>query len=104
MHIHTKVHLDDSTVLTSQIFFDDDLSSEIFQQAPYKGDPDTTNAEDSISGGDPASNGTQAAASDDADLGGTRALLLLGVDPEATSTGSGRGAMGGPGRGGPPGF
>ncbi len=104
VHIHTKVHLDDSTVLTSQIYFDDDLNSEIFQQAPYQGDPDTTNAEDSISGGDPASNGTQAVASDDADLAGTRALLVLGVDPDATSTGPGRGGMGGPGPRGGPGF
>lgn len=97
VHIHTKVHLDDSTVLTSQIFFDDDLNSEIFTESPYQGDPDTTNLEDSIAGGDPADNGTQATASDDTELAGTRALLVLGIDPDATSTGS----AGGAGRGGP---
>ncbi len=101
VHIHTKVHLDDTTVLTSQIFFDDDLNSEIFRDAPYRGDPDTTNREDSIAGGDPATNGTQAVASDDSDLQGTRAVLVLGIDPEAESTGSGGGAFpgGGPGSG-----
>ena len=109
VHIHTKVHLDDTTVLTSQIYFDDDLNSEIFREAPYRGDPDTTNLEDSIAGGDPADDGSQATASEDAELQGTRALLVLGIDPDAESTGSGGGAFpgGGPsggsgGPGGPP--
>ena len=100
VHIHTKVHLDDSTVLTSQIYFEDELNSEIFRESPYRGDPDTTNTEDSVSRGDPASNGTQAFASEDAQLAGTRALLVLGVDPNASSARSGRGDMGGPGGGG----
>ncbi len=103
VHIHTKVHLDDTTVLTSQIFFDDDLNSEIFRGSPYHGDPDTTNLEDSIAGGDPAENGTQAVASEDVELQGTRALLVLGIDPEAESTGSGGGAFPGGGPGGGPG-
>ena len=104
VHIHTKVHLDDTTVLTSQIFFDDELNSEVFSQSPYRGDPDTTNLEDSIAGGDPAENGTQVVASDDSALSGTRALLVLGVDPDAESTGSAGGPGGGPGGrpGGPP--
>ena len=97
VHIHTKVHLDDTAVLTSQIYFDDALSSEIFREAPYRGDPDTTNLEDSIAGGDPADDGSQAAASEDAELRGTRALLVLGIDPEAESIGSGGGALPGGG-------
>ena len=107
VHIHTKVHLDDTTVLTSQIFFDDELNSEIFRSAPYRGDPDTTNLEDSIAGGDPAENGSQATASTDDALRGTRALLVLGIDPDAESTagGPGGGPTGGPtgGPGGGPG-
>ncbi len=103
VHIHTKVHIDDTTVLTSQIFFDDDLNSEIFRSSPYRGDPDTTNAEDSISGGDPEENGTQATASDDAELAGTRALLVLGIDPDAESSASGTGGGPGGGAGGGPG-
>ncbi len=103
VHIHTKVHLDDTTVLTSQIYFDDDLNSEIFRSAPYQGDPDTTNLEDSIAGGDPAENGSQATASEDAELRGTRALLVLGIDPEVESTGSGGGGLAGGGPAGGPG-
>ncbi|HEY5857529.1 MAG TPA: protocatechuate dioxygenase [Aldersonia sp.] len=36
VHIHIKVHIDRQTVLTSQLFFDDDLSDAIFAEAsPY---------------------------------------------------------------------
>ncbi|MHB1139445.1 MAG: dioxygenase family protein, partial [Microthrixaceae bacterium] len=71
VHIHTKVHLDDTTVLTSQIFFEDDLNEEIFTAAPYSahGSPDTTNAQDSIAG-DPAAEGTLAHTADDRELSG----------------------------------
>jgi len=102
VHIHTKVHLDDTTVLTSQIFFADDTNDEIFREAPYSdhGSPDTTNDEDSIAG-DPEAEGTQADTTTDAELSGTRALLVLGVDPEAESTGGmSGGPSGGPGGGG----
>lgn len=37
VHIHSKVHLDSSERLTTQLYFDDDLSSAIFEQAPYDG-------------------------------------------------------------------
>ena len=108
VHIHTKVHLEDTTVLTSQIFFADEQNSAIFTEAPYSahGDPDTSNEEDSIAGGDPADSGTEAHTADDDELSGTRGLLVLGVDPDAESTGGagagpGGGRRGGPG-GGPP--
>jgi protocatechuate 3,4-dioxygenase beta subunit len=51
VHIHYKVHPDTSKVFTSQLFFDDKLSQQVFTQAPYasKGStPDTLNSTDSI--------------------------------------------------------
>ncbi len=34
-HIHCKVHLDRTTVLTSQLYFDDNLTDEIYLLPPY---------------------------------------------------------------------
>jgi protocatechuate 3,4-dioxygenase beta subunit len=50
VHIHFKVHPDTSTVFTSQLFFDDTLSDQVFTQAPYasKGQRDMLNSNDSI--------------------------------------------------------
>lgn len=51
VHIHVKVHLDDQTVHTGQLFFDDSLTSSVYRaNAPYdsRGEPDTTNATDSV--------------------------------------------------------
>src|SRR4029453_19454283 len=50
VHIHFKVHPDASKVFTSQLFFDDALSDQVFTQAPYasKGQRDTLNSTDSI--------------------------------------------------------
>jgi protocatechuate 3,4-dioxygenase beta subunit len=50
VHIHFKVHPTASTVFTSQLFFDDTLSDQVFMQAPYasKGQRDTLNSKDSI--------------------------------------------------------
>jgi protocatechuate 3,4-dioxygenase beta subunit len=35
VHIHAKVHLDSSTVLTTQLYFDDAVSDRVFAAAPY---------------------------------------------------------------------
>lgn len=35
VHIHAKVHLDSSTLLTSQLFFDEDVTSVVYEDAPY---------------------------------------------------------------------
>ena len=35
MHIHAKVHLDKKTVLTSQLFFDEQVSEAVYKRAPY---------------------------------------------------------------------
>jgi protocatechuate 3,4-dioxygenase beta subunit len=50
IHIHFKVHPTATTVFTSQLFFDDALSDQVFTQAPYasKGKRDTLNSRDSI--------------------------------------------------------
>ena len=52
VHIHYKVYpADTSQVFTSQLFFDDTLSQQVFTQAPYasKGStPDTLNSTDGI--------------------------------------------------------
>lgn len=50
VHIHLKVHVDRANVLTSQLFFDDDLSESVYTAAPYgvHTGRDTHNADDSI--------------------------------------------------------
>jgi protocatechuate 3,4-dioxygenase beta subunit len=35
VHIHAKVHLDRQTVLTTQLYFDDAVSDEVFAADPY---------------------------------------------------------------------
>ena len=37
-HVHAKVHLDKRTVLTTQFYFDDDLSSRVYLEDPYPGE------------------------------------------------------------------
>ena len=53
IHIHSKVHIDDATVLTTQYLFEDELNAEIMSQGVYApfGAPDTTNAEDGVTRG-----------------------------------------------------
>lgn len=57
LHIHLMVHADDA-VLTSQLYFPDNVSDRVLARAPYADRPgrDTTNATDEIfpTGGDPA--------------------------------------------------
>ena len=50
VHIHSKVHLDDSTMLTTQLFFDDDFTERVYAQEPYASDSgrDTFNDGDNI--------------------------------------------------------
>jgi protocatechuate 3,4-dioxygenase beta subunit len=51
VHIHFKVHPDATRVFTSQLFFDDTLSQQVFAQPPYvsRGSiPDTPNSADNI--------------------------------------------------------
>lgn len=59
VHVHVRVHRDDAMILTSQLFFPDDLTAEVFSSGVYDefGLPDTTNATDGL-GGDIATNGS----------------------------------------------
>ena len=82
VHVHLRVHLGGATVLTSQLFFDDEYTASVFAADPYavNGLPDTINATDGFAG-DPAADGTLlhlGAAGTDNGVG-TLALLNLGV-------------------------
>lgn len=50
VHVHAKVHLDRTTLLTTQLYFEDALTAAVHATAPYaaKGAPDTTNDADGI--------------------------------------------------------
>ena len=88
VHVHSKVHIDGATVLTTQFLFDDELNSEVLatgRYAPY-GEPDTTNATDGATGGSGEADGLLFAVSDDTELSGKRALIVVGLD-NATSVG-----------------
>ena len=105
VHVHLRVHLADATVLTSQIFFGGDYTAGVYAAAPYAqfGLPDTPNSADGIAG-NPSAEGTllHTAPGDTAKGAGTVALLNLGIDPTARSTGAAGGPGGGPPGGGPP--
>ena len=97
-HIHFKVFLNETTVLTGQIFFPDDVSEQVYATVePYNAHTgrDTFNDEDGIA--------QQAGAASVASVEQTPeayvAALIVGVDPTAVSTGQ-MGFPGGPG--GPP--
>lgn len=86
IHIHSTVHIDDDTVLTTQYLFEDELNDAIMSQGVYAafGSPDTTNAQDGVTNGNAVASGLIMTASDDAEIAGTRALLVVGVDRSAT--------------------
>lgn len=50
VHIHFKVHLDNRTLLTSQLFFEERVTEAVYQRTPYTGHPgrDRFNDNDSI--------------------------------------------------------
>lgn len=50
VHVHAKVHLDRSTLLTTQLFFDESVTDSVYAADPYAttGQRDTRNAEDTI--------------------------------------------------------
>jgi protocatechuate 3,4-dioxygenase beta subunit len=83
VHIHLRVHLADTTVLTSQMFFDADYTAGVYAAAPYAefGPPDTPNSADRIAG-DPQAEGTLLhTTAAETSLGtGTLGLLNLAID------------------------
>ena len=46
VHIHAKVHLDKQTLLTTQLYFPDDFSDEVYSGAPYAGDGERDSSND----------------------------------------------------------
>ena len=50
MHIHAKVHVDNATVLTTQLYFDEAVTDAVYAESPYADDTgrDTFNDDDSI--------------------------------------------------------
>lgn len=82
VHIHLRVHVDESTVLTSQVYVDDDYVDGVFAAEPYAdfGPPDTPLARDGFAG-DAAGDGTllHTVNADTSAGRGTLALLNLGV-------------------------
>jgi hypothetical protein len=74
--------LDDSTLLTSQLFFPDGASEVVFRAEPYSGRAgaqETTNATDGIA----RRAGPRAFARVTGVSGGWRAEMVVGVAPEA---------------------
>jgi protocatechuate 3,4-dioxygenase beta subunit len=47
-HIHVKVHVDRRTVLTTQLYFDEETNGRVYASAPYPQGRDQTNASDGI--------------------------------------------------------
>ena len=39
VHIHAKVHLDNQSVLTTQLYFDENTTAAVFRSPPYSNDP-----------------------------------------------------------------
>jgi protocatechuate 3,4-dioxygenase beta subunit len=50
VHIHAKVHLDSLTVLTTQLYFDEDVTASVYERDPYSSRPgrDAFNDTDAI--------------------------------------------------------
>ena len=97
VHIHFKIRPTDTSVFTSQLFFDDALSEQAFAVAPYasKGTPDTLNSTDNIY--------QELLLLDVQQSGdGYAATFPIGVDLSTLGSGD-SGGQGGPGgSGGPP--
>jgi protocatechuate 3,4-dioxygenase beta subunit len=50
IHIHAKVHIDRQTVLTTQLYFDEEVTASVYEREPYASDSgrDTFNDNDNI--------------------------------------------------------
>jgi protocatechuate 3,4-dioxygenase beta subunit len=48
VHIHAKVHVDRETALTSQLYFDDEVTDEVTSKAPYESDREVRNDSDGL--------------------------------------------------------
>ena len=69
VHIHFKVHYRNSTYVTSQFYFPDELTDQVYTRPPYSDRPDRTrrNTDDSVLRGDPAERDLLASIAEDGD-------------------------------------
>ncbi len=89
-HIHVKVFLDEKTLVTSQIYFPDDLSKRIYQaEPPYNTRPvaDTTNARDFIFQRGEKEGGGIVLAVEEGEGAPMQASLVMAVDRNNPQTG-----------------
>lgn len=87
-HIHYKVFLDETTVLTSQIFFDETVNQAIYDDHDAYERPearDMLNAADSIAA--EAGQGAYATVRMTEPDGAMEAALVVGINPEGGSSG-----------------
>ena len=99
VHIHFKVRPTTATAFTSQLFFDEAFTDQVFTQAPYaaKGQRDTLNSGD----GSYRNGGSQLLLNATSTAQGYAATFPIGIDLSTIGSTS-NGGMGGPG-GAPPG-
>lgn len=79
VHVHARVRRSGDAVLTTQMYFTDELSDRVEREDPYaaRGPRDTRNGDDGIAG-DPAADGTLLATT--ARGTGSQGLIVFGVD------------------------
>jgi protocatechuate 3,4-dioxygenase beta subunit len=80
VHIHTKVHLDATTALTTQLYLPDDVTDVVHREGPYAAHGQRTirNDDDLIAVGS-ETNGTLVTTSPESE--GTLGLVVIGVQP-----------------------
>lgn len=78
VHIHVRVRYGDQILLTSQVYFDPDVTAAVYEVEPYAefGEPDTSWDDDAIAG-NPAEDGTALALTQTSD--GVTGLINLGI-------------------------
>lgn len=84
VHVHLRVRVDGALIVTSQLYFDDAYSAEVYTAAPYAdfGSPDTATASD-ILAGDVVADETVLALSRDGNVGASTTLGLLNLGVRA---------------------
>lgn len=82
VHIHLLVHLDASRVLTSQLYFDDAMTDEVFTEPPYntRGQRNTTNSNDGIIRSGGVQSLDEVILDVVAESGGYAASMIIGVE------------------------
>ncbi len=81
VHMHFKVHYNGTTFVTSQFYFDDEVTDEVYQGAPYSDRPNrsTRNDDDDILRGDSDGVNVLATVTGAADGEGYTGTITVGV-------------------------